>query len=119
MPDRAQHLERAAGNEDLARSLNLDEGLEVDWAVTMIFYSALHYIDSFLAGKNLHPRDHDIRDAEIERNGSLNPIYKDYRRLKDASRAARYDIANYHKTDLIKFDSKFQNVKQHITALAR
>ena len=60
--------------------------MAIDWAVTILFYSALHYIDAFLAGKNMHPLNHDQRDEEVERNGSISNIYNDYRRLKDMSR---------------------------------
>jgi hypothetical protein len=117
VPDRAQHLSRAVGNEKLARSLDLDDVLQVDWAIVMLFYSALHYIDSFLAGKNKHPRNHDARDSEVESNGTLNQIYNDYRRLKDGSREARYEIPGYHKTQFPQFERRFKNIKDHITSL--
>jgi hypothetical protein len=66
----------------------------------MIFYAALHYVDAYLAGKNMHPLSHEQRDREVENNGSLSGIYPDYRRLKDLSRAARYEIANFPKEKL-------------------
>jgi uncharacterized protein (UPF0332 family) len=115
VPDRNQHLLRAEGNESLARSQNLNDSLEVDWAITMLFYSALHYIDGFLAGKNFHPRDHDARDSEVGNNGTLSPIYNDYRKLKDASRSARYDIANFDRSQFPKFDSRFTRIKSHVS----
>lgn len=80
----------------------------------MLFYSALHYVDAFLAGKNMHPRDHDARDAEIENNGTLSPIYKDYRALKDKSKAARYDIANFHRDKFSPIEQRFKKIKDHI-----
>jgi hypothetical protein len=66
----------------------------------MLFYAALHYIDAFLAGKNMHPMDHAHRDEEIHNNGSISDIYRDYRRLKDMSKQARYDIANFGEDKL-------------------
>ena len=111
MPDKLQHLERARGNESLVRSLDLEDGIQVDWAITMLFYSALHYIDSFLAGKNLHARGHDARDSEVSVNGTLSPIYNDYRRLKDASRAARYDCVDYTQSHFSQFDARFRKIK--------
>jgi len=91
--------------------------LQVDWAIVILFYSALHYIDSFLAGKYKHPKSHELRDTEVESNGTLHPIYNDYRRLKDGSRQARYDIPNYHKSQFPKFDQRFQKIKTLITSL--
>ena len=29
-----------------------------EWEVTMLFYSALHYVDAFLATRGLHPQSH-------------------------------------------------------------
>jgi hypothetical protein len=88
-------LSRAKQTEQLALALNRDLPVCIDWAVAMLFYSALHYIDAFLAGKNVHPMNHKQRDEEIERNGSLSGIYGAYRRLKDLVRAARYEIPNF------------------------
>ena len=50
MLDRNDHLTRAKQNEILASQLNADHGVSVDWAVTMIFYSARH--TKFLEGQN-------------------------------------------------------------------
>jgi hypothetical protein len=117
VPSRPEHLTRAAENEALSKTLDLDNGCQADWAVTMLFYAALHYIDAFLAGKHLHPRDHDIRDSEVENNGSLSPIYNDYRRLKDNSIAARYEIANFHRANLPPIEARYDRVKSHVRRL--
>lgn len=114
MPDRNSHLQKATDNETLARSLNWDDTTEADWAVTMLFYSALHYIDAFLAGKNTHPRDHQARDSAIENNGTISVLYNDYRRLKDGSRSARYDFPAFQRNDLSRFDQRFARVKSFI-----
>jgi hypothetical protein len=58
-----------------------------------------------------------MRDTEIENNGSLNPIYKDYRRLKDKSEAARYGIANFHRNSLPPIEKHFESVKRHVERL--
>jgi len=81
----------------------------------MLFYAALHHVDAYLAGKDMHPLSHDQRDREIESNGSLSSVYKDYRRLKDLSRAARYEIANFpgEKLDLARF--KLATIKSHLS----
>jgi hypothetical protein len=114
LPDRNQHLTRAKENEEFARTLDLSQTLQVDWAVTMLFYSALHYVDAFLAGKHKHPRDHEARDSEVENNGSLTDIYRDYRTLKDKSEAARYDISNLHREQFPPIEQRFRNIKTHI-----
>ena len=83
----------------------------------MLFYSGLHWIDAYLAGKNFHPRTHEIRDDEIENNGALADIFNDYRRLKDLSRAARYEIPNFAEDKLTVAREKLTRIKRHITGL--
>ncbi len=79
----------------------------------MLFYAAIHLIDGFLAGKHLHPSNHEIRDDEVESNGSLSEIYRDYRRLKDMGRAARYDIPDYAVRDLDAAKKRLASIKNH------
>ena len=114
MPRFHEHLARAAENEGLALSIGRQYGCSVDWAITMLFYSALHHIDAYLAGKNMHPLNHEKRDGEIENNGSLADIFKPYRRLKDLSRAARYDIANYGEAELASAKQRLNAIKAHL-----
>jgi hypothetical protein len=114
VPTREAHIIRARQNEAFARTLNLEDSLKVDWAITILFYSALHYVDAYFAIKPLHPPNHEQRDAAIARNPSLDPIWPDYRRLKDRSEAARYEIANFHKSDFAAIDQKFLKIKAHL-----
>lgn len=83
----------------------------------MLFYSGLHWIDAYLAGKNFHPANHEIRDDEVEKNGSLSDIFRDYRRLKDLSRAARYEIPNFGEDKLAIAMGRLSNIKRHITGV--
>jgi hypothetical protein len=115
VPQRHEHLKKAQNNESLAGALNITVSHCAEWAVTMLFYSALHYVDSFLAGKETHPLNHDSRDSEIENNGTLTGIYKDYRRLKDMSRAARYEIPDYSELDVNKARARLRNIKNHLS----
>ena len=80
----------------------------------MLFYAALHYIDAFLAGKNMHPMDHTQRDEEVENNGSTTDIYNAYRRLKDMSREARYNIANFGEDKLVVARNRLEQIKRHL-----
>lgn len=80
----------------------------------MLFYAALHYIDGYLAGKTFKPLNHKQRDDEIERNGSLAGIYREYRRLKDMSREARYNIASYADRDLQIAGDRSRRIKAHL-----
>ncbi len=60
--------------------------------MTVLFYTGLHYIDALLAEKgNIHPTKHPTRDNAVWMIAELRPIYGNYRALKNASYAARYD----------------------------
>jgi hypothetical protein len=111
VPSRADHIARAEENEAFAKSLDQAKPLYVDWGITVLFYSALHYVDAYLAIKPLHPPNLDARDTAIQNNGSLSPIYKDYRRLKDQSRAARYEIPNFDRSQFSAMNQRFENIK--------
>ena len=116
MPKYYEHLTRAKENERLARTLDLTTGVGADWAIIMLFYAALHRIDAYLAGKNFHPLNHQQRDEEIENNGSLTNIYSDYRRLKDMSREARYNIADYTERHFKIAEDRLRRINNHLGA---
>ena len=64
MASKDAHLKQAAHNEKLYSQLLNTQFL--DWAVTAIFYSGLHYVDGYLAAKSAdprlaHPPTHDVR----------------------------------------------------------
>ena len=88
MPSRDDHLRQAQHNLEFSESL--DPASYPDWLATGLFYTALHYIDAFLATKGIHPGKHDVRDRYVERVQELKPLYDHYRALKDSSRTARY-----------------------------
>jgi hypothetical protein len=54
VPSKEDHLNRAQDNERLAGSLDLNSAINVDWAITILFYAALHYVDAYLAIKPAH-----------------------------------------------------------------
>jgi hypothetical protein len=114
VPEKPYHLAKADYNFKV--SAHLKETEFIDWAVTALFYSALHLVDAFLDGEvdlakdERHPRKHSASAAEG--NGGrgrnqlvaalLKPINKEYRSLHEASRRARYD---FHKLDKASTDS--------------
>lgn len=53
MPKVQQHLEQAQSNEQLAKNMCGGES-HYDWAVTISFYAALHYLDAYLLKKSVY-----------------------------------------------------------------
>lgn len=88
MASPAEHLARAAANEALAERL-AKEG-ELNWAVTVFFYAAVHHAGALLArsGIDTEGLDHITTVAKLD---SLHTaIRSHYMRLQGMSRRARY-----------------------------
>lgn len=89
MPSRDEHLAQAKHNARFYGSF--DRSVFKDWAVTVLFYTSLHYIDAFLAHRaNIHPVKHKTRDNAVGTVAELKPIFGHYSALKNASFNARY-----------------------------
>jgi hypothetical protein len=85
------HLERLRRNHRLYTRL-ADEGEYLDWAVAVLFYTALHLVQACLIGLATDaaqvPRNHSDRRYSVSTR--LNPIFHDYRFLEDISTDMRY-----------------------------
>jgi len=63
----------------------------LDWVVNGIFYSALHYLDSYFASKGENPDTHEERNHLIAERSELGqPFFHLYRDLKNDSEDGRY-----------------------------
>jgi hypothetical protein len=100
----SRHLQWAKNNEELAESFNLEDSFEVDWAIIVLFYSAVHYVDAYLSSRTKRQPDHASREQEIQSDILLSSMWREYRELKRMSRDARYELAPfalYLKVDMI------------------
>jgi hypothetical protein len=88
VPARDDHLAQARHNSRFYSAIDRAEFR--DWAVTILFYVGLHYVDALLADKGIHPSQHKLRDNAINRVAELRPVYAHYSALKNASFNARY-----------------------------
>ena len=94
------HLDQARRNENLARQL---ENLAAhDWAITVLFYGILHFVDAYLLQRhNSTPGGHTTTWKKGRRIPGRNDyvklhlpgIHDAYRVLYSASRRARYEGA--------------------------
>lgn len=118
MPAENIHLAQAGKNERFYKTFDLATTEFLDWAVTGLFYSALHYIDAYLARvKDYHPPEHKPRTRLVATEAKLGIIYEDYRRLKDQSEAARYRVKKFKRKEVEDLESKrFKRVKHHLLA---
>lgn len=104
--NKEEHKNKAVENEALSASLP-DTTSGIEWAITVQFYAALHYIAAYLAMEGQHYASHGTRLRAIEKHPVLSVIYDDYQDLYNISRDARYECMgllakhlNFAKTKL-------------------
>jgi hypothetical protein len=105
-PTAHEYIEQAAHNAALAAHLRSEKPDYLDWAVTCLFYSALHYVNAYLAfSQKPIPKRHRATDGSparlniIQQDPNLRPIYPHYRHLDDESRDARYELRKPTRKD--------------------
>ena len=117
MPSKDEHLQKARHNEDFFESFDLISTPYLDWVITAIFYTSLHYLDAFLATQGIHPGSHSRRDTEV-RLFLGTSSYLDYRALKDDSQDARYRTRRFSAEEVEKgIKPTFQRIKWVLSLL--
>lgn len=88
-----QHIDKAKYNEQFFEDVKHDYP---DWAITGLFYSAIHLVDAFLSRKSIAAGSHEMRFSYIRQLKELKIIYEDYRSLYDYSINARYKMFTFN-----------------------
>jgi hypothetical protein len=117
MPQYAWHEQKKAHNLDTQIFLATKSPTFIDWEIITLFYSALHYVDSFLSNVyqiNFIP-DHDKRKEYVS---SLLPnLNKTYLSFYHLSQDARYDDIPIGLTELEKAKTYYEVVKHTLTPI--
>jgi hypothetical protein len=126
MPSEQSHREQAEYNEQAAASIR---DTSPDWAVTMCFYAALHWVEWYakVRGDDLdrqyqnYPSPHDRLLAyvfDIAKNPQYRDLNKAYNDWKNASKISRYltDIRTnsrlyYSRYKTREVDKSFDNLQ--------
>src|SRR5580692_10091728 len=97
MPRDDQHVQKARLNEDFARGFDRTIAIAEMWSVVVIFYAALHYVQSYFAksGASEDAYNHEKREAEIARDPTLKYILGPYKFLFKMSHTARYKCVHF------------------------
>jgi hypothetical protein len=116
LPDVRVHLQQAQHNEAFFAAIDVNS--YGDWAVTVLFYAALHYIDAYLAQRgHFDPGSHDVRDGLIRQYGPTRQVARQYFRLKSFSGTARYYGGRFAMADIAQLRlNQFEVVKTRMTA---
>ena len=90
-----EHLTKPQQNEEFVKSIDVSQRVGLEWAVTVKFYAALHYVQAYFASRSGRtPATHNSRATAIQRDPLISGAYDDYRELEDISREARYDYSD-------------------------
>ena len=111
LPTSTEYIQQAAHNVALATFLRANKTECLDWAATCLFYSAVHYVNAYLAYSKIPiPRRHRAGDSGqpgrlniVQQDATLRTIYKNYRHLDDESRDARYELRRPKVSDYDNF----------------
>ena len=122
MPSESQHLSQADRNEDCFQSLTgLDPSRFTDWEVVTLFYSALHYVEAYLARNGVihpHPKRHAHREEEMVRHAELDAITENYLSLRNYSQDARYELHTFSADEVAMFhQDEYLPIRENIRAL--
>ena len=112
MPLQPEHIAKAERNEKFAETVCKTKYYE--WAITIIFYSALHYVDAVLAASGIHPENHTDRGDAMGVNPTLLRVREEYRLLETLSRNSRYRAMRIDENDLGKAQAAFGALRSHL-----
>jgi hypothetical protein len=118
LPSQQEHMQKAAGNAAFALSIPLTDQTRIDWALVILFYAAVHYIEAYLASSGQHLKNHTTRDSMVGRDSSLRPVFADYQDLKFYGFNARYEVSGFSAHDITDVASKAcARIESHIKSI--
>jgi len=106
------HINKAERNEQFYQAYGLGSSEFNEWAIVVLFYVSMHYVDAVLyqdtslPPKMRNPRDHKVRHAAISQCSKLTRIAPMYANLRDRCWEARYQIISFPSDYLAKFESR-------------
>lgn len=121
MSDEKFHISKAERNEDFYQTYNLDISKFNEWAVVVLFYILLHYVDAVLRQDTSLPKElrdpinHPTRNMAISKCSTLAPISSMYINLYNRSREARYRKIHFPNSYLHGLTTfSFKPVQDHL-----
>ncbi len=124
MPSANAHSEQASYNEDVYRELGGVGAVRSDWALTVLFYVAVHEIQAFLVRQGAHPPpgrgwDHTARKSVLRANPDWQQLGALLERFLDQSARARYECWRPATKDLQLAEVLLQLIRDEITQLSQ
>ena len=111
----AEHQSWAQQNEAFYRHIGGSRSQWPDWAMTALFYTAVHEIQAALVADGARPGDHKERQRVLrEKWPTLATVYET---LFTRSKQARYGCQRHSQADLALAEAALQQVRREIAKL--
>ena len=117
MPTRAEHEFQIGENQRVLSLLKSAKAPVPGWEVVVLFYTAVHQVERYLAESSCHSNDHWGRNDLIKRSVELKRIWHEYSDLKDLAHEARYLVANLTPIDADRAGQDLNAIETAIDAL--
>jgi hypothetical protein len=116
MTSESVHLRKARHNKEFLATIDVGGPRFLDWAVTVLFHCALHYVEAWFSRKlNRHFTSHGDRNQAVNR--FLVRIAGGYLRLYNRARLARYEQFAMNSTDFHRLKSDhFAPIEHFVTS---
>jgi len=122
----SEHWSKALHNERFIDVHKLADGEFAGWAVTVLFYSALHWLRALAAQEGFQIERYRGKNSE-ERAFQQVPLlqesprlYECYRALKDESQQARYEMKGFSSADFYRLSEDcYEPFKSFVTSNIR
>ena|ERR1700742_244492 len=99
MPSIDAHVKQAQGNEQFYLDVLGGEASSTpEWAMTALFYAAVHYVQAGCVHFGACPKDHGMRKEAIQTH--FREIRAAYSKLYQDSRDARYECIKHQSSEL-------------------
>lgn len=114
MPSQMQHSEQIKKNKELLSTTQFDLRATVykDWAITIMFYTAVHLVERELAKIPYDSGDHHDRESQMFEIPVLKRVLRDYKALKAASIKTRYKCYDFSDDDAISYMKRLNSIER-------
>ena len=108
------YLAQAKHNREVADVLLRDDPpISRQWAITCMFYAALHYVNAYICRRGQQvPREHGNRDRLVGK--WMRQIFREYRWLRTRSEHVRYSMVNPDEQQVRKSCQKLATIETFV-----
>jgi hypothetical protein len=117
VPDLDKHLAASRHNNSFSRENVFMTGQYEDWKIIVLFYEAVHIIESYLATLGEDSGDHKERRDNIMHYDNLRTIAAEYDDLYKLSRTARYDCEPIYKVKVNAALEDLKVIRSHVQSI--